>query len=327
MKAFVSRAIPPAGLEVLQAAPDIEVSANPFDQGLSRTELIAHTKETDGLLCLLTDSIDGSFIAACPNLKVISNMAVGYNNIDVAEATRRGILVTNTPGVLTETTADFTWALLLASARRIGEGERLVRSGDWHGWGPLQLLGGEVNGKMLGLIGMGRIAQATARRARGFNMRVLYYSRTRLDPTLENELNARAVSLDELLAESDFVSIHAPYTAGTHHIINAERLGLMKPTSYLINTARGPLVDEGALVAALQEGRIAGAGLDVYEREPELALGLTGLDNVILAPHLGSATVETRNEMSRLAATNLVLALRGEQPLHLVNPEVLKSSL
>lgn len=324
MKAFVSRAIPPAGLKVLEEATDLEVSYNPLDEGFSKAKLIARTSQAEGLLCLLTDTIDAEALAGCPNLKVVSNMAVGYNNIDVAEATRRGILVTNTPGVLTEATADFTWALLLAVARRVGEGERLVRSHNWHGWGPLQLLGGEVNGKTLGLIGMGRIGQAVARRASGFNMNILYHSRSPLDESLESELKVRRVELDELLESSDFVSLHAPYTKETHHLINAERLEQMKPTAYLVNTSRGPLVDEAALVVALQQEQIAGAGLDVYEKEPELYTGLSDLENVVLAPHLGSATHQTRGEMSRLAATNLVMALRGQRPLHPVNPEVLK---
>lgn len=324
MKAFVSRAIPPAGLKILEEATDLDISYNPLDEGFSKARLISHAAQADGLLCLLTDTIDAEVFEGCPNLKVVSNMAVGYNNIDVAEATRRGILVTNTPGVLTETTADLTWALLLAVARRLGEGERLVRSHNWHGWGPLQLLGGEVNGKTLGLIGMGRIGQAVARRASGFNMEILYHSRSSLDEKTEKELKARRVELDELLANSDFVSLHAPYTPQTHHLIDAEKLDRMKSTAYLINTSRGPLVDEAALVEALQQNKIAGAGLDVYEKEPELYPGLTELDNVVLAPHLGSATHQTRGEMSRLAATNLVMALRGQRPLHPVNPEVVK---
>jgi glyoxylate reductase len=325
MKAFVSRAIPPRGMEILKEAGELEVRANSLDQGLKREELIAQAKQVDGLVCLLTDAIDGDFLATCSNLKVVSNMAVGFNNIDVSAATRLGILVCNTPGVLTDTTADFAWALLLAAARRVGEGERLVRSGEWHGWGPLQLLGGDVHGKTLGLIGMGRIGQAVARRAKGFNMTVLYHSRSPLPASQAVELNARQVSLDELLATSDFVSVHAPYNQQTHHLINAERLAQMKPSAYLINTARGPLVDEAALVAALRSNQIAGAGLDVYEREPEIDPGLFDCENAVLAPHLGSASIDTRNEMSRLAATNLVLALQGELPLHVVNPEVLNS--
>ncbi len=324
MKAFVSRAIPPAGRAVLDGAEGLEIVANERDEGLSQADLIAQASPVDGLLCLLTDTINAKVLAACPNLKVLSNMAVGYNNIDVAEATRRGIIVTNTPGVLTETTADFTWALLLTIARRLGEGERLVRRGEWQGWGPLQLLGGEVHGKTLGLIGMGRIGQAVAHRARGFNMRVLYHSRTQLPANLETELAARHVGLDELLATSDFVSLHAPLTSQTHHLLNGSRLAKMKPTAYLINTARGPLVDEAALVEALRQGQIAGAALDVYEHEPKLDPGLFALENVVLAPHLGSASHDTRNEMSRLAATNLVMALQGDLPIHVVNPDVLR---
>ena len=324
MKVFVSRAIPPAGLQVLEAETGLEIEYNRRDEGLSKADLIKRTGQAEGLLCLLTDTIDAEVLAGCPNLKVVSNMAVGYNNIDVGEATRRGILVTNTPGVLTETTADLTWALLLAVARRIGEGERMVRAGEWHGWGPLQVLGGEVNGKTLGLIGMGRIGQAVARRATGFNMKIIYYNRSKLDPALESELKATAVELDELIGSSDFVSVHAPYTKETHHLIDGEKLARMRPTAYLINTARGPMVEEAALVAALKNNRIAGAALDVYEQEPLLYPGLRELDNVVLAPHLGSATHQTRGEMSRLAATNLVMALRGERPLHLVNSVVLE---
>ncbi len=322
-KVLVSRAIPGAGMRVLEEA-DLDLRSNPLDEGLSRANLLAQAAPVEGLLCLLTDTIDAEFLAACPRLRVVSNMAVGFNNIDLAEATRRGILVTNTPGVLTEATADFTWALLLATARRLAEGDRLVRSGGWQGWSPLQLLGGDIYGKTLGLIGMGRIGQAVARRAGGFGMRVLYHSRHPLDPALEATLNARGVELDELLAASDFVSLHAPYNPQTHHLLDAARLARLKPTAYLINTARGPLVDEAALVAALQNGQLAGAGLDVYEKEPELAPGLAQLENVVLAPHLGSASDATRGEMARLAATNLVLALAGQPPLHPVNPEVLK---
>jgi glyoxylate reductase len=312
MKVFVSRAIPPAGMEYLKAAKGIEVEANPMDEGLSKTSLTNRSQDAEGLLCLLTDTIDADFMAASPKLRVISNMAVGYNNIDVAAATKRGIVVTNTPGVLTDATADLTWALMLAVSRRLGEGERLVRSGQWRGWGPLQLLGNEVSGKTLGIIGMGRIGQAVARRALGFGMRILYYNRSMLDATVEKELKARRVGLNEIFEQCDFVSVHAPYTKETHHLVNAERLSLMKSSAYLINTSRGTLVDEAALVEALRENRIGGAGLDVFEREPELAPGLADLENAVIVPHLGSATIETRNAMSRLAAVNLVAALRGE---------------
>ena len=324
MKIFVSRAIPPEGLAILEAAAGLEISRNERDAGLSADELIVGAKEVEGLLCLLTDTIDARFMAGCPRLKVISNMAVGYNNVDVAEATRRGILVTNTPGVLTEATADFTWALLLATARRLAEGDRLVRAGRWEGWGPLQLLGGEVSGKTLGIIGMGRIGQAVARRAAGFGMTILYHNRQPLEGEATQGLNLRYASLEELLTRSDFVSLHAPYNPDTHYLINAERLALLKPSAYFINTSRGPLVDEAALVVALQRGQLAGAGLDVYEREPALSPGLAALENVVLAPHLGSATHQTRGEMARLAATNLVTALGGQRPPHPVNPAVLK---
>lgn len=327
MKVFVSRSIPPEGLTALEAATGLEVSRNSQDQGLSPAELIKASQEAEGLLCLLTDKIDANFMAACPKLKVISNMAVGFNNIEVEAATRRGILVTNTPGVLTGATADLTFALLLAVARRLGEGERLVRSGGWEGWGPLQLLGGEVSGKTLGLIGMGRIGKAVARRAAGFDMKVQYYSRHRVAPDPESDPASnpaiRLVELEELLRTSDFVSLHAPYNPETHHLINAERLSWLKPSAYLINTSRGPLVDETALVAALQTQKLAGAGLDVYELEPKLAEGLAELENVVLAPHLGSATHQTRGEMARLAATNLVQSLQGQRHPNEVNPAAL----
>jgi glyoxylate reductase len=247
-------------------------------------------------------------------------MAVGFNNIDVAAASRLGILVTNTPGVLTEATADLTWALILGVARRVVEGDQEMRSGRFPGWGPMYLLGGDVTGQTLGLIGPGRIATAVARRAVGFEMPLLYHGR-RPSPELD-ALGARGVPLDQLLAESDFVSLHVPLAPETRHLIDARALSQMKPTAYLINTARGPVVDEAALVAALKAGQIAGAGLDVYEDEPTMAVGLADCPNALLLPHLGSATHATRAAMSRIAAENLVAALQGRRPPNLVNPEV-----
>lgn len=292
------------------------------DGPLAPEALRARLAGCTGVLCLLTDHIDAAALDAARGCRVFANMAVGFNNIDVAEATRRGILVTNTPGVLTEATADVTWTLILGVARRVAEGDVEMRAGRFRGWGPLYMLGGDVTGRTLGLVGPGRIACAVAERAFGFRMRVLYHGRR---PSAELEaLGGEAVSLDRLLAESDFVSLHVPLNAETHHLIDAAALAKMKRTAYLINTSRGPVVDERALVAALRAGQVAGAGLDVYEREPAMAEGLADCPNTLLLPHLGSATHATRAAMSRMAADNLVAALQGRRPPNVVNPEVLE---
>jgi len=249
-------------------------------------------------------------LKAAPHLRVIANYAVGYNNIAVDEAKAKGVVVTNTPDVLTEATADLTWALLLATARRVPEGDRLVRSGAWTGWEPTQLLGADVCGKTLGIIGMGRIGRAVARRAKGFDMPVRYYNRTTLDPSTLND-QWRPTSWQEVLAGSDFISLHVPLTAETHHLIGSAELRLMRPTAYLINTTRGPVVDEAALVAAIQEGRLAGAGLDVYEHEPALHPGLRALPQVVTLPHLGSATLNTRIQMGMICVQNILAVLEG----------------
>jgi glyoxylate reductase len=256
-------------------------------------------------------------------LRIIANFAVGYNNIDVPAATARRIPVTNTPGVLTETTADLTFTLILAVARRIGEGERMVRARAWPGWGPMQLLGSDVFGKTLGIFGFGRIGKAVARRARAFDMRILYTSRDPVDPELEHEFHASPVDKAALLAESDFVCIHCPLDAETTHAFSTAEFKAMKKTSFLINTARGPIVDEAALVDALRHGEIAGAGLDVYEHEPKLHDGLYACENAVIIPHLGSATLETRGKMAYIAASNIVARLKGQRPPNCVNPEVL----
>lgn len=317
----VTRRIPQAGLTILEKA-GAAVDVSPHDRSLTREELLAGVRGRDGVLCLLTDTIDETVMAAAgPRCRVLANYAVGFNNIDVAAATRRRILVTNTPGVLTEATADLTWAALFAIARRVAEGDRLVRAGRWDGWGPMQLLGQDVHGATLGIVGAGRIGAAVALRSIGFRMRVLYADGEQ-KPELER-IGARRVPIEELLRESDFVSLHVPLDATTRHLIDARALARMKPTACLINTARGPIVDEAALVEALRERRIAGAALDVYEHEPELTPGLTSLDNVVCIPHLGSATQATRNRMAVMAAENLVAALRGERPPNLVNPEAL----
>jgi len=325
-RVFVTREIPEAGLSRIREYYDVSVwpeyTAPPYEV------ILEEAKRSDALVTLLTDKIDCRLISESqPRLRIISQYAVGYDNIDVDCATRHGVYVTNTPGVLTDATADLTWALILAVTRRIVEADRFVRSGEWYrsgtGWHPLMLLGFEVTGKTLGIIGMGRIGRAVAERARGFKMKVLYYSRRRLPPEEEERLNARYVDLDTLLRESDIVSIHTPLTPETRHMIGERELKLMKKTAYLINTARGKVVDTDALVRALREGWIAGAGLDVFDQEPlPPDHPLTKLDNVVLTPHIGSATVETRTRMALMVAENLIEFYRGNVPPNLVNPEV-----
>jgi glyoxylate reductase len=308
---------------VTRIASQCEVTRNAEDRNLSRAELFAGLAGCQGVLTQLTDRMDREAMEHAPNLRVIANIAVGYDNIDVPAATERGILVTNTPGVLTETTADFAFALLLAAARRMIEADNFARSGQWKQWKLDLLLGTDAHHATLGIIGLGRIGQAVARRARGFAMQVLYASPRRAAPEIEQELGARYVSLETLLRESDFVSLHVPLKPETRHLIGAPQLALMKKTAILINTTRGPVVDEEALVAALREGRICGAGLDVFEREPEIHPVLPALPNVVLAPHLGSASRQTRLRMVELAAENLLAALDGHTPPNLVNREVL----
>ncbi len=316
---YITRPIPEPGPSLVRDAAD-RVDMNPDDRPLTPEELRAGVSGRDAILCLLTDRIDASVMDAAPGCKVFANMAVGYNNIDVAEATRRGILVTNTPGILTDATADLAWTLILAVARRAVEGDEEMRAGRFPGWGPLYMLGGDVTGATLGLVGPGRIAVEVARRAIGFRMKLIYHGR-RPSPELD-ALGARMCGLDELLSESDFVSLHVPLNEQTCHMIDDRALSLMKPTAYLINTARGPVVDEAALVRALKAGRIAGAGLDVYEDEPRMAEGLADCRNAVLLPHLGSSTHATRAAMSRMAGENLVAALRGVRPPNLVNAEL-----
>jgi len=322
-RVYITQPIPEPGPSLVSEVAGL-VTQNHEDRVLSAEELRANVAGCDAVLCLLTDSINASVLEAAKGCRVFANMAVGYNNVDVAAATRLGILVTNTPGVLTEATADITWTLILGVARRVAEGDREMRAGRFPGWGPLYMLGGDVTGRTLGLIGPGRIATAVAERAKGFRMPLLYHGR-RPSPELD-ALGARNVSLDELFAESDFVSLHVPLTPDTKHLIDERALAKMKPTAYLINTARGPVVDEAALVRALKSGRIAGAGLDVYEEEPKMAEGLADCPNTVLLPHLGSATHATRAAMSRIAAENLVAALQGKRPPNLVNPEVWSST-
>ncbi len=318
---FVTRRVPEAGLELLRSQ-GAEVEVAPEDRPIRPDELLAAVRDRDGVLCHLTDPVDQAVLAAAaPRCRVFATYAVGYNNIDIAAATALGIVVTHTPDVLTETTADLAWALLMSAARRIVESDAFVRSGRWTGWGPMQFLGQDVYRATLGIIGPGRIGTAVARRGRGFDMPVLYVARGS-HADLES-MDARRVELDTLLAESDFVSLHVPLTPETRHLIGARELGLMKPTAVLINTARGPVVDEAALVTALREGRIAAAGLDVYENEPQPAPGLTELPNVVCISHLGSATRGTRTEMSLMAARNLLAGMAGKRPPNPINPEAL----
>lgn len=317
-KVYVTRVIYGNGIPMLEKECDVTV--NREERSLTREELLRNVKGNDAVLCMLSDTIDAPVLdAAGPSCKVFANYAVGYNNVDVPAATQRGIFTTNTPGVLTDATAAITWALLFSVARRIVEGDRMTRAGKFKGWEPQMLLGMDIMGKTLGIIGGGRIGQAFARGGKAFNMKILYTS-NKPNLEFENETEARFVDKDTLLRESDFVSLHVPLTPQTRHMIGDREFNLMKPTSILINTARGPVVDEKALVRALKEKRIWGAGLDVYEREPELEPGLPELDNVVIPPHLGSATYETRDKMGIMAAENILAALAGKTPPNCLNP-------
>ena len=322
MKILITRKVPGIAVQLLQAHFEVDMHAGPSP--MSTGELKRRVKDAAGILTLLTDQIDREIIESAAALRVISNHAVGVDNIDLASATRRGIAVTNTPSVLTDATADFTWALLLAVSRNILAGDRLVRSGTFSGWDPLMLLGADLKGKTLGIVGAGRIGSAVAARSRGWEMDICYFNRS-VKRRLEKETGARRVALPELLQSADFVTIHLPLSAETTHLIGAAELALMKPGAYLINTARGAIIDEQALVAALRARRIAGAALDVFEREPDLAAGLAELENVLLAPHIASATHHTRNQMAEIAAQNIIHILQGRPPLSIVNPEVLET--
>ena len=319
-KVFLTRQLPPLVMERLHMHTDLEV--NPEDRVLSKQEIQMGIQGKDGLLCLLTDTIDGELLDANPNLKIVANYAVGFNNIDVEAATKRGIPVTNTPGVLTETSADMAFALMLAVGRRVVEADRFARTGTWKGWGPLQFLGTDVSGSTLGIIGMGRIGKAVARRASGFNMRVLYWNRTRMTREEEHALGVSYGAFEEVLKHGDFVSLNIAYHSDTHHLIDAAALRAMKQTSFLINTARGAVVDEQALMKALQRKQIAGAGLDVFEHEPRISPELREMDQVVLLPHLASATIETRTKMGMIAVDNLLARFAGIPLPNLVNKEV-----
>jgi glyoxylate reductase len=298
----------------------VDIDHRDEDGAMPTPELLKRLQGAAGLVCPSTDKI-GVDVLSVPGLKVVSNVAVGYNNVDVPAATARGVLITNTPGVLDETTADLAFSLLMAVARRIVESDRWLRAGEWKSWTFFDWLATDIHGKTLGIIGFGRIGQAMARRGRGFGMTVLYTQRHRADAAVEREVGARYVDRDTLLAESDYVSLHCPLTPETTHLIDAAALSKMKRGAFLINTSRGPVVDEKALVAALQAKTIAGAGLDVFEKEPAVEPGLIGLPNVVLTPHVGSATRETRWKMARLAIENCVAVVTGGKPLNPVNPE------
>ncbi len=318
LSVYITRMIPDSGIALLTGA-QFAIRMNPHARPLRTEELFDEAPRHDALICQVTDEINRSVLqAASPRCKVVATCAVGFDNIDLAAAHELGIIITNTPDVLTETTADLTWALLFATARRLGEAERLVRAGAWRGWGMMDFLGTDINGKTLGLIGAGRIGTAVAKRAAGFNMRLLYAAREPKTPI--ETCGATRVNLAELLAESDFISLHVPLNEETHHLIDETALGRMKRTAILINTARGAIIDPVALIDALREGRLAAAGLDVYDKEPAVPAELLEMDNVVLLPHIGSATVHTREKMAQMAAANVIAVLRGEQPLNAVAP-------
>jgi glyoxylate reductase len=304
---------------------DCDVSVWPNDRPPTREELIENCQGQDALVCLLTEKVDAAVLTAAPSLKIVANVAVGFDNLDVAAGTAVGVVMTNTPGVLDDTTADLAFALLMASARRLVEGDRLMHSGSWGGWGIMQLLGHDVHHAKLGIVGFGRIGRGVARRARGFDMSVSYYDAIRAAVEVERELGVTYVPFDQLLRESDFISLHVPLMPETHHLMDASALGKMKKSAILINTSRGPVIDEAALVEALRGGVIAGAGLDVYEHEPKVAEGLTALSNAVLLPHIGSASIATRSKMAEIAAENVLAFFQGRTPPTALNPDALKS--
>ncbi len=318
-KIVITGRIPAVGIDMArEAGHDVWVWTEPGP--IPRADVLVAVAGADAIITLLTEKVDDEFLAAAgPQLQVVSNVAVGYNNIDVAACTSHGVRATNTPDVLTDATADIAMALILMTTRRLAEGERVIRSGEPWQWGMFYLLGTGIQQRRLGIIGMGKIGAATARRARAFGMDIVYSNRRAIDDAVATELRAERLTLDELLATSDVVSVHCPYSPETHHLIGPAQLEAMKPTAYLINTARGPIVDEAALAAALASGAIAGAGLDVFEHEPKVHPGLVGLDNVVMIPHLGSATTETRNAMATLAAANSLAVLAGKEPLTPIN--------
>ncbi len=320
-RAFATRALFPEARAIL----DIDFDMDYWMQagGIPRGQLLKRVADCEALVCVITERVDEELLAAAPKLRIVATVSVGYDHIDVAACTRRKVVVTNTPGVLDDTTADLAWALLMAVARRVVEGDRWVRSGTWRGWDLDQLVGGDVHGKTLGIIGFGRIGRRVAKRALGFDMRVVYAGRRRAAAEVENELRAEFVDRDRLLGDSDFVSLHVPLLPETRHLISQASFARMKRSAYLINTTRGPVVDEAALVEALASGKIAGAGLDVYEHEPEVHPGLLPLNNVVLAPHIGSASVETRTKMAVMAAENAAALFKRQRPPNALNADAL----
>ena len=320
-KILVTRDVFDDVLELLSR--HFDVTPNRGDTPYTPDGLAQALADKAGALTTLTDRIDAALLARAPNLKAVCNIAVGFNNFDLPACSARGVMATNTPGVLDASTADFTWALILATARRVTEAEAWLRAGEWKGWALKQFLGVDVHGATLGIVGMGRIGQAVARRALGFDMPVVYYNRQRLSPEVERAHNATYASLDDVLTRADIVTLHVPYSSATHHLIGAEQLAQMKPTAILINAARGGVVDDAALVAALRGQRIAAAGLDVYENEPKLNPEFLRFKNVVLMPHIASSTERTRRNMARMAAENLIAALTTGRPPNLLNPDVL----
>lgn len=311
---FVTRVLPDPGVDLLRAE-GFDVRTHQEDRPLTREELLAGVRDADALLCMLSDRIDSELLDAAPSLRVVSNFAVGFDNIDVTAARQRGIEVTTTPGVLTDATADLAWSLLLAASRCLGSGERLVRSREWTGWAPTQLLGQPLRGQTLGIVGMGAIGQAVALRAQGFGMKVVYFNRKRVTAEIEERLCAEFVSFDELLSRSDFISLHAPLNEQSRHLFDARAFARMKRSAVIVNTARGALIDEEELVRVLREGEIFAAGLDVFEFEPKLTEGLYSLENVVLAPHIGSASTQARGDMVRLCSENIIAVLAGHPAL------------
>ncbi len=319
MKIFITRNIPLAGIDLLKKHHTLEIY--PYNQPPSKQEILQGIKNKDGLLCLLSDPIDKEVITAEPKLKMIANYAVGYDNIDIQAATKHRIPVSNTPGVLTDATAEMAWALVFAVSRRIVEADTFTRAGKFNGWGPMLMLGQGITGKTLGVIGTGRIGTAFALKSKGFKMNVLYHS-IHHNTQLEQQLHAQKVELNILLKKADIISVHVPLTKDTHHLIGEHELSLMKPHAILINTSRGPVIDEHALIKTLQNNKIFGAGLDVYEHEPDIPKELTQLNTVVLQPHAASATSEARTHMALIAAENMLIGLQGKKPPHCVNPEV-----
>jgi glyoxylate reductase len=322
-KVFATHSLFDAARKILNEACDVEYWAKP--ERPPREEVLQRVKDKDALICLLTEKVNEELLRAAPKLRIAANVAVGFDNIDLAACTKRGVAATNTPGVLDETTADFAWTLMMAVARRLSEGEALARSGNWKNWDLDQLVGTDVWGKTLGIVGFGRIGRAVARRASGFQMKVIYTDAVRAPEEVEKELKAKFLDMNTLLGESDFISAHVPLLPETRGLFDGAKFARMKPTAFLINTSRGPVVNEAALVAALEAKKIAGAGLDVYENEPLIHAGLKRA-NVVLAPHIASASLETRTKMACIAAENVVALFAGKRPPNILNPEVLKAT-